>query len=269
MGARIAVDFVSHRYRGGSKPVLENIELLIEPGERVALIGRSGCGKSTLLHMLAGLNQPSEGCVRINGRQITKPSAKWNMMFQKPSLYPWMSVRDNAALGLVFAGQSKKQAHRTVDPLLGMLGLSGLAGQNVQQLSGGQQQRVALARSLATEPDVLLLDEPFSALDAFTRTALQDEVGQIARDQGLTMVLVTHDIEEAVAMADRVLIMAGGPGRIVDQLSVELPQPRDRARNSFGDLREQLMQRFRDNGDGIRSTPASPSDSKRAIDDAA
>lgn len=269
MGARIAVDFVSHRYRGASKPVLENIELVIEPGERVALIGRSGCGKSTLLHMLAGLSQPSEGCVRINGRQITKPSAKWNMMFQKPSLYPWMSVRDNAALGLVFAGQSRKQAQRKVEPLLQMLGLSGLAAQNVQQLSGGQQQRVALARSLATEPEVLLLDEPFSALDAFTRTALQDEVGQIARDQALTMVLVTHDIEEAVAMADRVLIMAGGPGRIVDQLSVELPQPRDRTRNHFGDLRERLMQRFRDTGDSVLADPVDPSDPKRAIDDAA
>lgn len=269
MGARIAVDFVSHRYRGVAEPVLEDIELVIEPGEPVALIGRSGCGKSTLLHMLAGLSQPSEGCVRINGRQITKPCAKWNMMFQKPSLYPWMSVRENAALGLVFAGQGKKQAGRKVDPLLEMLGLSGLAGQNVQQLSGGQQQRVALARSLATEPDILLLDEPFSALDAFTRTALQDDVGQIARNQGLTMVLVTHDIEEAVAMADRVLIMASGPGRIVDQVSVDLPRPRDRTCGSFSSLRDQLMGRFRDKGDTARDVPRSAAPTKCTVEHAA
>lgn len=269
MGARIAVDFVSHRFRGQSKPVLQDIELVIEPGESVALIGRSGCGKSTLLHMLAGLSQPSDGCVRIDGRQITRPSAKWNMMFQKPSLYPWMSVRDNAALGLVFAGQKKKQAYRKVDPLLALVGLAGLVGQNVQQLSGGQQQRVALARSLATEPEVLLLDEPFSALDAFTRAALQDEVSQIARDQGLTMVLVTHDIEEAVAMADRVLIMSSGPGRIVDQLSVDLPRPRDRSRNSFGALRERLMTRFRDTGTALTERSEAQSERPNAIEDAA
>lgn len=241
MSARISVDFVSHTFKGQPAPTLQNIDLKIVPGEQVALIGRSGCGKSTLLHMLAGLLLPSEGCVRINGSQINRPSAKWNMMFQKPSLYPWMSVRQNAELGLVFAGKRDPQK---VDALLKMVGLADKAKARVQDLSGGQQQRVALARSLATSPDVLLLDEPFSALDAFTRTSLQDEVAQIARRQGLSLVIVTHDIDEAVAMADRVLIMSANPGRIVGELKVDMAFPRDRSKTEFSRQREALMNRF-------------------------
>lgn len=241
MSARISVDFVSHTFKGQPAPTLQNIDLKIVPGEQVALIGRSGCGKSTLLHMLAGLLLPSEGCVRINGSQINRPSAKWNMMFQKPSLYPWMSVRQNAELGLVFAGKRDPQK---VDALLKMVGLADKAKARVQDLSGGQQQRVALARSLATSPEVLLLDEPFSALDAFTRTSLQDEVAQIARRQGLSLVIVTHDIDEAVAMADRVLIMSANPGRIVGELKVDMAFPRDRSKTEFSRQREALMNRF-------------------------
>ena len=241
MSANISIDFITHTFKGQPGPTLDNIELQIEPGEQVALIGRSGCGKSTLLHMLAGLLMPSEGCVRIRGRQVTRPSAKWNMMFQRPSLYPWMSVQQNAELGLTFAGQ---QDPARVAELLAMVGLSDKADASVQSLSGGQQQRVALARSLATSPDLLLLDEPFSALDAFTRASLQDEVSTIARQQGLTLVMVTHDIEEAVAMADRVLIMAANPGRIVGEMRVSLDAPRDRASPDFSRQREQLMKQF-------------------------
>lgn len=243
MPAFISIDFITHHYKGQSKPTLEGIEAAIDAGQTVALIGRSGCGKSTLLHMLAGLLQPSEGCVRINGRQITRPSPKWNMMFQKPSLYPWMTVRENTALGLLFQGQKKLIAER-VDPLLETVGLTELADTNVQRLSGGQQQRVALARSLATQPELLLLDEPFSALDAFTRTALQDQVTGIVKDKGLTMVMVTHDIEEAVAMADRVLIMSANPGRIDSELQIDLPYPRNRNAPQFVALRERLMRHF-------------------------
>ncbi|MFU8837691.1 MAG: ABC transporter ATP-binding protein [Thiohalomonadaceae bacterium] len=243
MGARISIDYITHTFRGQKQPTLQDIALSIEPGEKVALIGRSGCGKSTLLHMLAGLMFPSEGCVRINAHQITKPSPKWNMMFQKPSLYPWMTVRQNTALGLLFQDQKRLVAER-VDPLLEAVGLKDLADTNVQNLSGGQQQRVALARSLATQPELLLLDEPFSALDAFTRTALQDQVTSIVEDKGLTMVMVTHDIEEAVAMADRVLIMSANPGRIENEMIVDLPYPRNRSASEFVALREQLMKYF-------------------------
>lgn len=241
MSANISIDYITHTFRGQSAPTLEDIELKIQPGEKIALIGRSGCGKSTLLHMLAGLLMPSEGCVRIHGHQVSRPSAKWNMMFQKPSLYPWMSVRENAELGLVFAGQRDPAK---VVRLLDMVGLSDKADDNVQSLSGGQQQRVALARSLATSPEVLLLDEPFSALDAFTRSALQDEVADIASREDLTMVIVTHDIDEAVAMADRVLIMSANPGRIVGEMTVDLPLPRNRVSHEFSRQREGLMKRF-------------------------
>jgi NitT/TauT family transport system ATP-binding protein len=241
MSANVSIDFITHRFKGQARPTLQDVALRIEPGEQVALIGRSGCGKSTLLHMLAGLLLPSEGCVHIRGHMVTRPSAKWNMMFQKPSLYPWMTVRQNAELGLLFAGRREPE---TIDRLLDLVGLADKADTNVQSLSGGQQQRVALARSLATEPELLLLDEPFSALDAFTRASLQDEVSRIARAQGLTLVLVTHDIDEAVAMADRVLIMAANPGRIVGELEVALPNPRDRASPAFSRRREALMSQF-------------------------
>lgn len=237
----VRADFISHTFKGQKAPTLSDIDLTIAAGEQVALIGRSGCGKSTLLHMLAGLLMPSEGCVRIHGRRITRPSEKWNMMFQKPSLYPWMSVADNVGLGLAFAG---KRDPKRIAGLLELVGLSEKAKENPQSLSGGQQQRVALARSLATSPEMLLLDEPFSALDAFTRSSLQDEVSRIAREQELTMVMVTHDIEEAVAMADRVLIMAANPGRIVGEMRVELPFPRLRATPEFSRQRESLMTTF-------------------------
>ena len=261
MGAKISVDFISHSFKGSSVPVLSDIALSIAPEEKVALIGRSGCGKSTLLHMVAGLLMPTEGCVRINAHQVTRPSAKWNIMFQKPSLYPWMTVKQNAELGLTF--ERKKDPQR-ISELLDLVGLSEKTNENVQSLSGGQQQRVALARSLATTPEVLLLDEPFSALDAFTRSSLQDEVIRIATRQKLTMVIVTHDIEEAVAMADRVLIMSANPGQIVGEISVDLPYPRDRASREFNDKREKLMKKFDELvGDGKGATSAETSTSTK------
>ncbi|MCK7543501.1 ABC transporter ATP-binding protein [Marinobacter bryozoorum] len=256
MGATISLDYITHRFSRGAAPTLEKIENRIEPGEMVALIGRSGCGKSTLLHMLAGLLIPSEGCVRVNGHQVSRPSAKWNMMFQKASLYPWMSVRENAALGLLFSGMAKAEAFSRVDELLEMLGLHDKRDVNVQSLSGGQQQRVALARSLATDPEILLLDEPFSALDAFTRTALQEEVPAICRDLDITMVIVTHDIDEAIAMADRVMIMSQNPGRIVGELDVELPWPRRHMDAGFQSLRDQLMTQFKETDDGLAGRKA-------------
>ena len=241
MSATVSIDYITHTFKGQPAPTLSEIELTIKPGEKVALIGRSGCGKSTLLHMLAGLLMPTEGCVRINTKQVTRPSAKWNMMFQKPSLYPWMNVHQNASLGLTLAGQDDPQK---INELLELVGLSDKATAHVQSLSGGQQQRVALARSLATTPELLLLDEPFSALDAFTRASLQDEVSQIASRAGLTMVIVTHDIDEAAAMADRILIMSANPGRIIGEVHNNLPYPRDRSSEEFSRERESLMKTF-------------------------
>ncbi|RPH19886.1 MAG: ABC transporter ATP-binding protein [Alteromonadaceae bacterium TMED7] len=257
MGARISLDFISHKFRTSQSNTLTDIEKVINPGEIIALIGRSGCGKSTLLHIMAGLLKPTDGCVRIDGKQVTQPSAKWNMMFQKASLYPWMSVKHNAALGLIFSGTPKKEAIEKVSSLLDMVGLHDKKDDSVQSLSGGQQQRVALARSLATEPDVLLLDEPFSALDAFTRSALQEEIPAICRKLNITMVLVTHDIDEAVLMAERVLIMSRNPGRIVDELAINLDFPRKHMDPHFQKFRDQLMDKFVETDSDISQAPES------------
>jgi ABC-type nitrate/sulfonate/bicarbonate transport system ATPase subunit len=218
-GARIQVASITHRYRHTQENALQDIDLSVEPGECVALIGRSGCGKSTLLHIIAGLIRPTAGEVRIDGVPVTGPSPRWVMMFQAPSLFPWLSVAQNVAIGLRFTGQ-RRQIKTRVSWLLDLVELTEFAERNVQDLSGGQQQRVALARSLALAPDALLLDEPFSALDTFTRTSLQRDVRRIARQLGVTLLLVTHDISEAAIMADRAVIMACGPGRIRDQVAI-------------------------------------------------
>lgn len=222
--ADVRVTAVSHSYRASDGVVLSGIDLAIEPGEVLALIGRSGSGKSTLLHIIAGLLSPSEGAVHIGPQRVTGPSAAWVMMFQAPSLFPWMSVAQNAALGLRYAGQKEGTAQRVAE-VLKLVDLSDLADRNIQDLSGGQQQRVALARSLAPNPDVLLLDEPFSALDMFTRQSLQQDVRAIAKRLGLTMVFVTHDISEAVLMADRAVLLQAEPGRIAGDTPICLSEP--------------------------------------------
>ncbi len=245
MGAAIQINGISHRFSPKAERVLEELMLDIPAGQSVALIGESGCGKSTLLHMLAGLLLPSEGCVRINTRQVTRPHAEWNMMFQRPGLYPWLNVRQNVALGLQFTGQTANLKARVAE-MLELVGLSDKASAAVQDLSGGQQQRVALARSLAVEPELILLDEPFSALDAFTRRNLQLEVSQIAQDKGITLVLVTHDIDEALTMGERVVVMGRNPGTFRHEMNVELPFPRNPMSREFAALRESLMARFRE-----------------------
>ncbi len=213
MGAsHVTVSELHHRYRAA--PVLDAIDLEIAAGQRLAIVGRSGAGKSTMLHILAGLIRPTAGRVEIDGETVRGPSPRWNVMFQQASLYPWMTVRDNVELGLRFL-RRRRPYNAIAERLLTLVGLDGLADTNVQKLSGGQQQRVALARSLATEPTLLLLDEPFSSLDALTRRDLQDAVGRIVGDLGLTMVLVTHDLDEAIALSDRIVVLGGKPGQIV------------------------------------------------------
>jgi NitT/TauT family transport system ATP-binding protein len=228
-GAHIAVTGVSHRYRRNAGVALSGISFEVQPCEAVALVGRSGCGKSTLLHILSGLTTPTVGEVRIDGALVAGPSPRWIVMFQQPHLYPWMTVEQNVGLGMKFSGRPRREIRERVRDLLGLVELQGYAGRNVQDLSGGQQQRVALARSLAVQPEVLLLDEPFSALDAVTRRALQRDVRRIAVEHGITLVIVTHDIPEAVAMADRALVMASDPGRIVESVPIEVERnDRDR-----------------------------------------
>lgn len=242
-GAHVQIDGLQHRYKGAESNCLQDLNFKVEPGQIVALVGRSGCGKSTLLHLIAGLMQPSVGGVYIDGNRVRAASPRWVVMFQAPSLFPWMTVAQNAALGLRFAGRKAEIAKR-VPALLELVGLTEFADRNVQDLSGGQQQRVALARSLATQPELLLLDEPFSALDAFTRRALQQDVHRIAKELGLTVVLVTHDITEAAIMADRALIMTPEPGRIVTDTILNPGTDRHRDSPEFEAERERLATLF-------------------------
>ena len=230
-GARIVVTAVSHRYRGSSQFALNNISFEVQPCEAVALVGRSGCGKSTLLHILAGLMPPSAGEVHIDDALVWRPSPRWTVMFQQPHLYPWMNVEQSVGLGLKFAGRPRKEIAIRVGELLRLVELEDYVTRNVQDLSGGQQQRVALARSLAVRPDVLLLDEPFSALDAVTRRALQRDVRRIAIEIGITVVIVTHDIAEAVVMADRAIVMKSDPAEIAEIVPIAIDR-HDRDRRS-------------------------------------
>ncbi len=244
-GAHIKAEGISHTYRRGATMALSEIELEIQPSEAIALIGRSGCGKSTLLHILSGLTHPSQGRVFIDGAPVTGPSPSRVMMFQAPSLYPWMSVAQNVALGLKFNGR-KHEIKTRVAELLDLVELGAYAKRNVQDLSGGQQQRVALARSLALSPQILLLDEPLSALDAFTRHALQRDIRRIVSELGITLILVTHDLNEAIAMADRVFVLRADPGRLHEEVAIPMGRDRSPANAEFAETRDRLAAAYED-----------------------
>lgn len=248
-GTEIKIDSLTHRYTPKSPVTFNKVDMVSPPGEALAIIGRSGCGKSTLLHILAGILKPTEGQVLLDGTPIKEPSPRWVMMFQAPHLFPWMTVSQNVGVGLTFGRWSKNEIRERVEEAINLVELQNFAESNVQDLSGGQQQRVALARSLVMEPELLLLDEPFSALDAFTRASLQKDVRSIAKKMGFNIVIVTHDIDEAVIMADRAVIMAGSPGNIVHELDIDLPDPRDRQDPAVQDLRGRLMTTFQSAAD--------------------
>ena len=241
--AHVQISSVNHSYKRGQTPALTDISFEVAAGEVLAIVGRSGCGKSTLLHIMAGLMAPSQGEVRVDGRSVTAPSPKWVMMFQKPSLYPWMTVAQNVALGLKFTKRSHEVAQR-VPELLELVELSDYAERNVQDLSGGQQQRVALARSLAPRPEVLFLDEPFSALDAFTRASLQRDVHRIAKELDITTVLVTHDLAEAVIMAERAVVLSPDPGRISATVLINLTDRDDLRSGEYAAARAKLNKAY-------------------------
>lgn len=245
-GVHIKIQDLTHRYTAKSPLTFEQVNIEAEPGDSLVIIGRSGCGKSTLLHIVAGLLHPTSGTVHLDEEQVKAPSSRWVMMFQDPHLFPWMKVERNVGIGLHFAKWPKKEARERVAEAISLVSLEEFANNNVQDLSGGQQQRVALARSLVMEPELLLLDEPFSALDAFTRASLQKDVRSIAKKLGINLVMVTHDIDEAVLMADRALIMAGAPGKIMHDISVQLPDPRDREDPAVQAMRKALMDTFED-----------------------
>ena len=245
----IRVEALAHRY-GRARPVLDDVSFAVGKGEIVAVVGRSGGGKSTLLQLIAGFARPSVGRIFVAEKPVLAPTPACVLMFQEPSLYPWMNVAENIAIGLDFAGRGG-QAEGRVAELLKLVQLEEWADANVQRLSGGQQQRVAFARSLAPEPEVLLLDEPFSGLDPLTRVALQYEVREIARRIGLTVMIVSHDFDEAITLADRVLVLAGRPGRIVGQVAVTIEGTRKRETMEFRRIRAQLADLFHTADQGV------------------
>ena len=225
-GAGIRVDDVSLTFRGARTTALEHLSLEVAPREVVALIGPNGCGKSTLLRILAGLIAPDAGSASIDGRPVTGPDPSIGLVFQEPRLLAWRSVDDNVRFPMELAGWPRDhQAVRSAE-LLGLVGLGEVAGARPSTLSGGTRQRVAIARALALDPAALLLDEPFSALDALTRERFNAELLTLWQRTGTTIVLVTHSIPEAVFLADRVVVLSPRPGRVVADVGVDLPRPR-------------------------------------------
>lgn len=209
-------------------PVLKDISLDIKPGEFISIVGSSGCGKSTLLRLLAGLEQSFEGNIKIDDQPIQGTSLERGIVFQDHRLFPWLTVRDNVRIALQNSKLSRSEQDKTIDEHLELVGLTAFQKSYPSQLSGGMSQRVAIARSLVNRPNILLLDEPFSALDALTRANLQQELQRIWQTEKITMIIVTHDVEEAVFLGDRVVVMQPNPGRIKRIVPVDLPHPRQR-----------------------------------------
>ncbi|RWD52445.1 MAG: ABC transporter ATP-binding protein [Mesorhizobium sp.] len=241
-GQRIDLENVSHHFelKGEPLPVLDNVSFSVEPGSFVALLGPSGCGKSTLLRLLAGLDHPSAGAVNVDGERVGDPDPSRILVFQDPTLFPWRTVWDNVALGLEAQG-ILRSARRRVDDAVRLVGLTGFEKAYPHQLSGGMAQRVALARALVNEPRLLLLDEPLGKLDSLTRLTMQGEIVKLWQEAGLTALLVTHDVEEALFLTQRVLVFGPRPACIVADIAVDLPYPRHRGDPRLAELRREAL----------------------------
>jgi ABC-type nitrate/sulfonate/bicarbonate transport system ATPase subunit len=243
-GSPLAVSGVSKAFRGADGALvvaLNGMSLTIRAGEMAALVGPSGCGKSTLLRLIAGLDAPTSGELRVGTEPITGPSAERGLVFQDPSLFPWLTVRRNIQAGLVARGVLYRRRPE-VEEFMHLVGLEAFANVYPHQLSGGMAQRAALARALINHPKVLLLDEPLGSLDAFTRMRMQDEVLRLWEARGTTMLLVTHDIDEAIYMSDRIVLMTPRPGRVERVLEVPLGRPRQRNSPGFLKLRAEILE---------------------------
>lgn len=240
---RLSIVSLNKEYRieGRTLPVLRDIDLEIAAGSFVSIVGPSGCGKSTLLRLIVGLDGDFSGEIRVDGERITSTSLERGLVFQDHRLFPWLSVADNVAIALETRSVSPERKRELVREHLQLVGLSGFERAYPHQLSGGMAQRAAIARALVTEPKVLLLDEPLGSLDALTRLNLQRELQRIWQRQGSTMIMVTHDVEEALYLGDRVVVMDRS-GRIARVVEVPAPHPRDRTTPAFHELRDQLLE---------------------------
>nr|WP_306238580.1 ABC transporter ATP-binding protein [Ornithinimicrobium sp. HY1745] len=228
---------------------MDDIDLTIQKNEFLTIIGPSGCGKTTLLRIIASLIQPEQGTVTVNGRDVHEPSTDRAMVFQSFGLFPWKTVIDNVTFPLTVRGDSPESARQTAEHYLAKVGLANHMSKHPHQLSGGMQQRVGLARALATEAEVLLMDEPFGAIDAQTREVMQEELMHLWNESRKTVIFVTHDLDEAVLLADRVMLLTPGPGRVRLLRDVELPRPRwdydVRSHQNFTSVRGELWDKIR------------------------
>lgn len=226
--------------RFGGLIAVSDVSLQVQKGEFVAIVGPSGCGKSTILRMVAGLEMADDGSVQANGASVKAPGPDRTLIFQEHALYPWRTVADNVGFGLELAKVGKKERQERVTAMLETVGLGGFAKYYPHQLSGGMRQRASIARALVTDPAILLLDEPYGALDAITRVQMQKELLRLWEATQKTCLLITHDIDEALMLADRIFVMSARPGRIID--TIELERPRDRTSPQLPALRERIME---------------------------
>ena len=240
---RVRVEGIGKRFEGTNGPVqaLEGVTFDVADGEFVCIVGPSGCGKTTLFRIIAGLEPATTGQVVLDGARVTSPSTDLGLVFQEYHLFPWRTVAGNVGFGLERDGVATTERERRVRELLELVGLDGFADAYPRDLSGGMKQRVALARALAVDPGLLLMDEPFGAVDAQTKKLLQDELLDIWRETGKTILFVTHDVEEAVKLADRVVVMAKEPGRIREVIDVDVERPRERSDDGFGATYQRLL----------------------------
>lgn len=234
----LAIDQVSRVFPGGQE-ALRAIALSIPQGEIVAMVGGSGCGKTTLLRLVAGLDAPSAGKIELDGADLHEPSPDVGIIFQEPRLLPWLSVADNIGFGI--AHLPREEREQRIASVLLRIGLAGFEKRWPRELSGGQAQRVAIGRALVTKPKVLLLDEPFSALDAFTRASLHEHLLALWETERLSVLIVTHDVDEAITLADRIVVMQPKPGRIFTEIPVELPRPRDKRSDDFHAMSRRVL----------------------------
>jgi NitT/TauT family transport system ATP-binding protein len=247
----IEVSRLSHVYAGseGSVPALQDISISVEAGKFVVIVGPSGCGKTSLLMMLAGLRHQSEGTILCDGRPIAQPDpSRVGVVFQEASLFPWLTALDNTEFPLALRGGQREERRRRAEQMLRLVGLEGFGARYPHELSGGMKQRVSIARGLVQDPPVLLMDEPFAALDEQTRMTMGHELLRIWSQTAKTVVFITHSLTEAVYLADEVLVMSPRPGRIIDRVPITLPRPRTyemMATDTFGQLRERIWQQIR------------------------
>jgi NitT/TauT family transport system ATP-binding protein len=232
---------ITYRSSRGSHPVVCDVSLVIHSGDFAALVGQSGCGKTTLLRIVAGLENPTTGKVLIDDVQIDRPNPKLGMIFQDYSLYPWRTVNENIVFGLELRGVGKEEKEKVAQEYLELAGLAGFGTSYPYELSGGMRQRVAVVRALAVNPSVLLMDEPFGALDAQTRNRLQHDLLEIWDKTKKTILFVTHSVDEAVFLADRVVVLTPRPGHVCEVLPIEVERPRDRTSVDFAKIRRYVL----------------------------